>query len=335
MDYEKKYKEALERAKGLLEGMKEGNYNALENDIIDIFPELKESEYERMKFLIKSCVYAADITPEGREEIFAWLEKQGEHKPYGQRKECEDCQSNYAGECKGFCQMKRDEQKPIDKVESKFHEGEWIIHQGTENIYQVVACIDNQYQLKYGDNYTVQKCTDVDRCTRLWTIADAKDGDVLVAKDDRPFIFTGEFDVQDDNPTAYCGINSDDKFITGKGSHWTFKDGIKPATKEQQDLLFAKMKEAGYEWDSEKNELKKVEQGNHPRIVMADFTGGEGFYKLNLDNLNEEQVFAIEIMINNPKPGKKIDADKVIAWLVVNICDFEYYVKRFKKDFGL
>ena len=41
-------------------------------------------------------------------------EKQGEQKPYGQRKECEDCQFNYAGECKGSCQMKRGEQKPAE-----------------------------------------------------------------------------------------------------------------------------------------------------------------------------------------------------------------------------
>lgn len=55
-----------------------------------------------------------------------------------------------------------------EKVEPKFHKGDWIIHHGTENIYQVVAIIDNQwYQLKYGDNYTVQKCDEVDRCTRL------------------------------------------------------------------------------------------------------------------------------------------------------------------------
>ena len=55
-----------------------------------------------------------------------------------------------------------------EKIKPKFHKGDWIIHHGTENIYQVVAIIDNQwYQLKYGDNYTVQKCDDVDRCARL------------------------------------------------------------------------------------------------------------------------------------------------------------------------
>jgi len=35
---------------------------------------------------------------------------------------------------------------------------------------------------------------------------------------------------------------------------------VHPATKEQRDLLFAKMKEAGYEWLEETKELKKIEQ---------------------------------------------------------------------------
>ena len=35
------------------------------------------------------------------------------------------------------------------------------------------------------------------------------------------------------------------------------------------------------------------------------------------------------------KQGKKLDPDKVIAWLVANICDYDYYVKLFKKDFEI
>lgn len=54
------------------------------------------------------------------------LEKQGEQKPYGQRKECENCQFNYAGECKGLCKMKRDEQKPADEDEPKFRPGDIV-----------------------------------------------------------------------------------------------------------------------------------------------------------------------------------------------------------------
>ena len=35
------------------------------------------------------------------------------------------------------------------------------------------------------------------------------------------------------------------------------------------------------------------------------------------------------------KQGKKLDANEVIEWLVANIRDYEYFVKWFKKDFGL
>ena len=32
---------------------------------------------------------------------------------------------------------------------------------------------------------------------------------------------------------------------------------------------------------------------------------------------------------------KTLNADEVIAWLMANICDYEYYVEWFKRDFGL
>ena len=43
---------------------------------------------------------------------------------------------------------------------------------------------------------------------------------------------------------------------TCKPDLWVI-DEVTPATKEQCDLLFAKMKEAGYEWDNDKKELMK------------------------------------------------------------------------------
>lgn len=238
----------------------------------NIFPELKEKETEdeRIRKAIIAYINHGQHNGVSNKDMIAWLEKQDEQKPYGQRKECEDCQSNYAGECKGFCQMERDEQKPIDKVESKFHEGEWIIHQGTENIYQVIARIDNQYQLKYGDNYTVQKCADVDRCARLWNITkDAKDGDVLYLQHEGvehiiiyKRLFKKNFHTILSVRCAYDG-STNDFFEDVDYYHCITSERdekeIHPATKEQRDLLFSKMKEAGYEWDAEKKELKKME----------------------------------------------------------------------------
>lgn len=72
-NYEEKYKSALKWMQSLYGGL----HGVTKEEAEKYFPELKESNSERIKFLIKSCVYASNITPEGREEIFAWLEKQG------------------------------------------------------------------------------------------------------------------------------------------------------------------------------------------------------------------------------------------------------------------
>ena len=208
-----------------------------------IFPELKESEDERIrKELIKLLRnlfnnYSYFIKDPFYTECIAWLEKQAE-------------------------------QKPADRVEPKFHKGDWIVHHGTENIYQVVAVIDNQYQLKYGDTYTVQECADVDRCARLWDIAkDAKDGDVLVSPlrygdGEQIFIFKSinSRDYVDDCIEYYCRVCEGVFYENENGYMGTTSSPLYPATKEQRDLLFQKMKEAGYKWDADKKELKKIEQ---------------------------------------------------------------------------
>lgn len=81
MDYEKKYKEALEKVKGLLKDQ-EMALHAREK-LANVFPELKESEDERIRkefiaFIKKrdrsGCDYDYD-------KWLAWLEKQGEQKP--------------------------------------------------------------------------------------------------------------------------------------------------------------------------------------------------------------------------------------------------------------
>lgn len=82
MDYEKKYKEALEWMQSLYSGL----HGATKEDAEHYFPELKESEDERIrKGLIKAVsrifegykLFDTDVT---REEAIAWLEKQGEKK---------------------------------------------------------------------------------------------------------------------------------------------------------------------------------------------------------------------------------------------------------------
>ena len=79
MDYEK-YEQALKRAKALLEDMDKKEYFASKADIENIFPELKESEDERIKKAIIR-ILKGEIGYTSKEDIdkyVTWLEKQGD-----------------------------------------------------------------------------------------------------------------------------------------------------------------------------------------------------------------------------------------------------------------
>ena len=80
MNYEEKYKQAIDRAKGLLEGMDEGDYLASSEDIENIFPELKKSEDEWIRKRIIHSLGGDVLDMEETIKAIAWLEKQGENK---------------------------------------------------------------------------------------------------------------------------------------------------------------------------------------------------------------------------------------------------------------
>jgi len=72
MDYEKRYNDALRRAKKLYE------QGTITESLGWVFPELKESEDEKMR---KSIIYALRnggfYSKDKTDEAIAWLEKQG------------------------------------------------------------------------------------------------------------------------------------------------------------------------------------------------------------------------------------------------------------------
>ena len=208
--------------------------------------------------------------------------------------------------------------KPIDKIEPKFKVGDWIIHQGTGNIYQVVAVIDNQYQLRYGDN-TIQKCTDVDKCARLWNVTkDAKDGDVLVSGE-VIFIFNKIHDVW---INCHCSLHRDGSFIGEDYDLMTVKYGeeVYPATKEQRNLLFSKMRESGYEWNAEKKEMKKVEDEpkNYKQQVMSEMTDLVKDYIKQNPAWSEEDAYRTSTLTDVVKSGGSIRVElrnEYVDWL--------------------
>jgi hypothetical protein len=170
--------------------------------------------------------YALDqYNIDGYKEALSWLEKQGK-------------------------------QKSADMVEPKFKVGDWVICCDYEPVQIISIRANAYYEMSNGDSrpfYMVDNNPNI----RPWTIQDANDGDVLTYRDGKwIFIYKEKID---NNSFYYHALYStihQDLTINDAGFP-LLDDTTTPATKEQRDLLFSKMKEAGYEWNAKKKELKK------------------------------------------------------------------------------
>ena len=158
------------------------------------------------------------------------------------------------------------EQKSADEVGPKFKVGDWCIDNEDNTIFQITKVLSNlyYYRTNEGKEYSCTRDS-IERDAHLWTIQDAKDGDVLATKKGNPFIYDKD---RYNNGLAYYYAGLDvNKELTLKSPHHMLAHfgelhSVSPATKEQRDILFQKMKEEGYEWNAEKKELRKIEQNS-------------------------------------------------------------------------
>ena len=255
-----------------------------------LIPELKESEDERIRKEIKQFIRSRgmSLAQSKVDSWIAWLEKQGEKKSQrmisAEAKEALFDYENANIKQKDF--VPNDEQKPADTVEPKFHEGEWITN--GDYTWKIVEVNPLDYILQSQDgNIVDDTISHVDEQFHSFTIQDAKDGDVLIDKSgsrECPFIFkeTKLSDIKTEmlNPLAvlgYCGIGGAG-FTKGIGWGDTANCIYYPATKEQRDLLFQKMHEAGYEWDADTKKLEKdeikIKAGRNYRCTKSHIYAG-------------------------------------------------------------
>ena len=253
-----RYEEALERAKKELASCGNGRTKMLKR----IFPELKESEDERIrKALIDyfSDFHLQTFAGLGPKKILAWLEKQGEQKSIKEHNACEFCEDRHG--CVSPCSMKLiEEEKPVDKVEPRFKEGDWVVYD--HRVYQVVELPKEGYiNLGLRRNGKIEFAPST--YCRPWTIQDAKDGDVIYSRHNTEgFEWIGIFKSLDkeNKRVFFYGFWHDmaKTFSVCRNEAYVLYDDFSPATKEQRDLLFQKMKEMGYEWDAEKKGLERI-----------------------------------------------------------------------------
>ena len=183
-----------------------------------------------------------------------WLEKQGENE-YVFRPIAGTMIENAVEQA-----LEQGEQTPNDNIEPKFKVGDWVVR--GKSIVQI-SDIQGRYYIGtdiYGNDLTSRS----DKI-HLWTIADANDGDVLYLQHggvEHVIIYKRlvkkNFHSILSVHCAYDGSTND--FFEDVDSYHCItserdEKEIHPATKEQRDLLFQKMKEAGYVWDAKKKEL--------------------------------------------------------------------------------
>lgn len=276
---EEKYQEMKKRVLEIGRGyVKEVDYSKPRSIAEYIDPELKEgSEDERIrKDLISYFKYERKSTEEEiKQRFIPWLEKQKISE--ATTKNVDKMVAEFADtreECTNGkpvnCQIRSYKQGITDairafsldrekgKTEPKLHEGEWLIDKQDNTIFTITKVLEHTY--KYVTNTGKEySCThySLELDARPWDYNDAKDGDVLVDK----YNNIGIFQKRDGKcwySHIYLGCDGELRGLSNGGSH--IQTDTRPATKEQRDLLFTKMKEAGYKWDAEKKELKNLEQ---------------------------------------------------------------------------
>ena len=143
------------------------------------------------------------------------------------------------------------------KVEPKFKVGDWIVFNGlTLYINEVVK---GYYRTISKGGVINSYDWGIDNAARLWTIKEAKDGDILRLGD---VIAIFKKYIGQEECICYCSFCED-----GNGFEIPIENGednvygctnTTPATQKERVLLFQKMKEAGYTWDFDKKEPIKL-----------------------------------------------------------------------------
>ena len=321
----------------------------------EIFPELKESEDERIrKDMIETIKkeskdFPSSVIAEKSHTWIAWLEKQGEHANFLSKIQVGDkVTRNKDGVLVNLSQLNRvakkdekqgkndigiseatkqkledklnkaleketpeslnkflseqGEQNPADKIEPKFHKGEWLCENEPNNyarFIQILEIVNVQCKERYRISRDIHNDEDivefdfVEKYYHKFGIQDAKDGDVLVMQKtdvtyESIFIFKK---IENDCIIQYlhyfitdagekvCEARSIDGFLGFVGTT------VHPSTKEQRDTLEKAMTDAGCKFDFDKKELKK--------IVVPKFNVHDCVIKKHNSNINDFGSFTI------------------------------------------
>ena len=217
------------------------------------------------------------------------------------------------------------EKKSADKVGPKFKVGEWLVENEPNNyarFIQILEVVNVYGKERYKISRDLHNDEDIveyrfiENNYHSFTIKDAKEGDVLTDNlncFNNPFIFIlKRFEnvyfglVKPSDFSSHCFLTMNDKQEFREGDYHHMHN-ICPATKEQRDLLFQKMKESNYEWDKDKKKLREIK----PKWTEED----EDMVESIIDYLKPMPIF---FESTNGKSGKEYTKKFIkrsIKWL--------------------
>ena len=264
-------------------------------------PELKESKDERIRKIVYGWINTMplsffDLNALSKEDMFAWLERQGE-------------------------------QKPTDNAEPKFKVGDYVVD-NCDDVWRIEGIINQFYILEGIDGGESRLTIEwVNKTSHLWDITeDAKKGDVLV-HNGYTFIFMG---IENGIVQAY-----EENLLYGKktcnfGEPDNDND-YSPATEEQRDLLFQKMKESGYEWNDDKKELKKIEDEEydgedygidglwHAKNILEKTLGKVDGYQTDYGILDHKCAISAVDRLYKQKPAEWSEEDESNFQMLIDL----------------
>ena len=247
-----------------------------------IFPELKESEDEKIKKAIIEFFESEDdnatYSSIRKKDIIAWLEKQGKEEYALKSFKDEDVRKfmqyiekqakayefnlpNRSYDIYAFAKdllvwLEKQDKNSTNKIEPKFKVGDWVVNKFGD-LWHIDSLDKKNYQVSNGKgNYNyfpILKHNEM----HIWTIQDAKDGDVIqLGKVTAIFKkYIGR-----EKCICYCSFCKNAGFEipieNGEDNVYGCHNAV-PVTREQYNILMNAMNNAGYEWDMEKKELKK------------------------------------------------------------------------------
>ena len=181
------------------------------------------------------------------EDAITWLERQGDKDKLIQ--ELGEYKVKYTQEVleKYINSMSNKDDERLKKTAIAFLKD--FAEQGYENALECIDWLEKQDEM------------------HIWTIEDAKDGDVLACNEE--ILLFKSYSVQG-RISLYCWYNGQTNNFHNKeviDILLNKRNKICPATKEQRDLLFQKIKDAGYKWNAETKTLEKLVK---PKFMVGD-----------------------------------------------------------------